>query len=181
MKMILQSLLALAVAALCVVAFRLLAFTLYTVEGSALTPELIAGDRVVVNRWSYGLRTGGQEGLFRYGRILAKAVKRGDIVAFDSPADSLPGVFVCRCKAVAGDTVRVGGDAIVVPGREATCANEDYYWMEAIGGDAFPDSRSFGPVAESCVIGRVCMVLYSLNPSRPLYDSFRKERFFLVK
>jgi len=177
----LQLVAAIAIAAVCVVGFRALAFTIYTVEGAALAPELQQGDRIVVNRWSYGLRTGSRDGLFQYGRIFARPVEKGDIVAFDSPVDSLGGVYVCRCKAVAGDTVRIDGSAYVVPGTNVDCSDENHYWMEALGGGGSMDSRSFGPVPESCVIGRVCMVLYSRDPSRPFYDDFRPERTFLLK
>lgn len=172
---------AIAIAAVCVAGFRALAFTIYTVEGTALAPELWQGDRIVVNRWSYGLRTGGRDGLFRYGRAFARPVEKGDIVAFDCPVDSLGGVCVGRCKAVAGDTVSVGGDAYVVPGHDVDCSDENHYWMEAVGDGGSMDSRTFGPVPESCVIGRVCMVLYSRDPSQPFYDGFRAERTLLAK
>lgn len=169
-------LLSLAIAALCVVGFRGLAFTIYKVEGTAFAPEFLQGDRIVVNRWSYGLRTGSKDGLFYYGRLFASPVEKGDIVAFDSPVDTLDGVFVCRCTAVAGDTVRMGTDTYIVPGREATCADEDYYWMESVGKGGSMDSHALGPVAESQIIGRVCLLLYSHDPSRPFYNGYRKGR-----
>ncbi len=180
MKTTIQFLLALLVAAFAVAAFRALAFTMYTVDGHNLEPELMEGDRILVNRWSYGLRTGGGKGLFFYGRLLASPVEKGDIVAFDSPDDSHKGVFVCRCKYVPGDTIAVGKGAYLVPGREATCADEDYYWMESLGKGGL-DSRLFGPVPESRIIGRVCLVVYSLDNSRPMLGSFRRERTFLLK
>ncbi len=68
MKAGFKFILAFAVAALCMLAFRSLAFTLLTVDGNALEPVLRRGDRVVVNRWSYGLRAGGNGSLFSYGR-----------------------------------------------------------------------------------------------------------------
>ena len=179
MKTAIQFVLALTVAALMVAAFRVFAFTLYTVEGQSLEPELMAGDRILVNRWSYGLRTGGS-GLFHYGRVLASPVEHGDIVAFDSPAKGHEGVFVCRCKHVAGDTIRTDKGAFLVPGREATCADEDYYWMEALGKGGV-DSRVFGPVPESSIIGRVVLVVYSMDNARPFFESFRKERTLLLK
>ncbi len=180
MKTTAQFLLALLVAAFAVAAFRALAFTLYTVDGHNLEPELVEGDRILVNRWSYGLRTGGGKGLFYYGRLLASPVEKGDIVAFDSPDDGHKGVLVCRCMYVPGDTVAIGKGSYLVPGRAATCADEDYYWMEALGKGGL-DSRSIGPVPESRIIGRVCMVVYSRDKSRPLLESFRSERTLLLK
>ena len=114
MKAWLKTISALAAAAVAVVLFRALFFAMYTVSGTRLEPVLMAGDRVLVNRWSYGLRTGGMNGLFGYGRICADSVRVGDIVAFDSPAGGPGGVLVCRCAALPGDTV-----ATPVPGLQA--------------------------------------------------------------
>ena len=80
MRSLLKFLGALFIALLAMLAFRAIAFTIYTVPGEGLEPAFLRGDRVMVNRWSYGLRTGG-EGLFAYGRILRQPVKRGDLVA----------------------------------------------------------------------------------------------------
>lgn len=180
MKASARFILALTVAALIMLAFRALAFTLYSVGGNSLEPELLGGDRVLVNRWSYGLRTGSRDGLFRYGRICRSEVERGDIVAFDSPLDSVDGVFVCRCRSLPGDTIRVNGDLMLVPGL-VTCADENYYWMEAIGTGNTIDSRVFGFVPESSIIGRVCLVVFSHDDCRPFYTGYRPERTLLLK
>ncbi len=166
-------------ATLLVLGFRSLAFTVYTVEGNCLAPVLQQGDRILVNRWSYGLRTGRPDGLFSYGRVFARRVERGDIVAFDSPVDSLPGVLVCRCRALPGDTVRLGQDLLMIPGRTATCAAEDYYWMESLSPASRVDSRVLGPIAESRIVGRVCCVLYSHDVAYPFYDGYRSDRLLL--
>ncbi len=181
MKTTVQFALALLAATLVAAAFRAFAFTLYTVEGRSLEPELVQGDRVLVNRWSYGLRTGGGQGLFSYGRLLASPVERGDLVAFDIPEGGRDDVFVCRCKHLPGDTMRTDKGVFIVPGKEATCATEDYYWMEAVGNDGRFDSRTFGPVPESRIIGRVCLVVYSRDGNRPLREGFRRERTLLLK
>ena len=55
----LKFVIALASAFLLMLAFRALAFTLYTVDGRALAPVFINGDRLIVSRWSYGLRIDG--------------------------------------------------------------------------------------------------------------------------
>ena len=171
---------ALVVAAAAVVMFRALFFAIYTVGGTGLEPALQPGDRVLVNRWSYGLRTGGRDGLFGYGRFLADSVRRGDIVAFDSPAAEGGGVFVCRCAALPGDTVSTPSGPAVVPGRQATCAPEDYYWMAALGKNDTTDSRVFGPVAESRIIGRVCLIVYSHDDNLPFYIGYRRSRTLLL-
>jgi len=161
-------------------AFRALVFTIYVIEGSALEPEFLSGDRVMVNRWSYGLRTGG-EGLFNYGRVMRQPVERGDIVAFEDPMDSTcQKVLICRCTAVPGDTVMVEGKRIQVPGLK-DCADADYYWMKTLNEDNPYDSERFGFVPEKLIIGRICMITYSREPSQDIRDGWRKERFLLLK
>ncbi|MBP3512776.1 MAG: signal peptidase I [Prevotella sp.] len=180
MKAALKTILAFAVAALLMLAFRSLAFTVYTVGGYGLAPELTKGDRVLVNRWSYGLRTGAGGGLFGYGRLCRRIPVRGDLVAFDSPSDSIPGVLVCRCAALPGDTVRTEGGVMVVPGK-VICADEDCYWMEAVGEGNATDSRVLGPVPERYIIGRVCMVVYSHDDAMPVYEGYSADRLFMMK
>lgn len=180
MKACVKFIFALVVAAAVLLAFRALAFTIFAVGGNALEPELMRGDRVLVNRWSYGLRTGGENSLFRYGRICRSRVGKGDLVAFDSPDDSRPGVLVCRCVAGPGDTVRTAAGVQIVPGL-VNCDEEDYYWMEAVSKGNPTDSRCFGPVPESRIIGRVCLVLYSHDDNQPFYTGYSKERALLPK
>lgn len=170
MKVALQLLLALGIAALIVLGVRSLAFTVYTVNGSQLAPELLQGDRIVVNRWSYGLRTGSPKGLFSYGRIFNSSVKKGDIVAFDSPVDSIGGIFIARCKALPGDTLTYQGTPYIVPGREATCAKEDSYWLVPLGAG----EGDYGPIPENCIIGRIISVLYHHDDSQPFYTGYGK-------
>lgn len=175
-----KSILALAAAAMAVALFRALFFTVYTVGGDRFEPVFMAGDRVLVNRWSYGLRTGGMNGLFGYGRVCADSISIGDIVAFDSPLGNGTGVFVSRCAALPGDTVETPSGTIVVPGRDATCADEDYYWMQALGRADTVDSRLFGPVPERLILGRVCLIVYSHDDSRPFFTGYRRGRALMM-
>ena len=167
-------LLALAVALVLMLCFRALVLTIYTVEGQGLSPLLAEGDRVLVNRWSYGLRVGSPLG---YSRIMPKPVRRGDVVAFENPRNTSQVLF-CRCKAVPGDTIGHNGETLIVPGRN-TCAKDDYYWMEAIGPGNTLDSRTLGFISERFVIGRAIRVVYSRDPAQPLWQGWRGTRFLL--
>lgn len=220
MRSALKFVMALIVTILLMLAFRALVFTVYTVSGSGLEPCFINGDRVLVNRWSYGLRTGGGP-YFRYTRWMSSPVERGDLVAFNCPSDSsvpftsLP-VSACYCTGVPGDTVTADGVSLIVPGRghivkvndsnvrllcylynryeghsakvvdgrlivdgaETLCASfaNDYYWFSS-GRPSEPyDSRYFGFVPESHIIGRVAVLLYSVDPSLPFYECLRPGR-----
>lgn len=168
---------AFATAFVLMLAFRALAFSLYTVEGNALAPCFVSGDRLLVNRWSYGLRISG-EGIMPYGRLMRSGVSRGDVVAFDMSADSIPGIFMARCKAIPGDTISTVDGPLLVPGR-VTCAPQDYYWLESLAPGNPADSPHLGFVAERHIIGRVVGVLYSHDDSKSVIEGYRPERSLL--
>ena len=154
--------------------FRAVAFTVYTIDGQGLDPVFAEGDRVLVNRWSYGLRIGSDNSIFGYGRLCSQPVRKGDIVAFNDPRKNHRSqVLICRCKAVPGDTVQVNGQTMVVPGKK-DCADADYYWMEAIGNGNPTDSRQLGFVSEKYIIGRVCSIIYSHDPKQSVFKGWRK-------
>lgn len=200
--------------------FRALAFTVYTVEGSGITPLLEHGDRVLVNRWSYGLRTGGG-GIFKFERWIRQKPERGELMAFNSPIDTLHGIRrreVCAgyFEAGAGDTVWVDRQPIVVPGRCRTVKVEpwnmkiicntyrmhekrkadikdgkllvdgretqyarfaqDYCWVSNHGDSSVADSRFFGFVPDSHIIGRIAMTVYSADDRLTPANALRKDR-----
>jgi len=179
MRSTLKFLIALAVALLLMLAFRSLAFTIYAIDGPGLKPTFMPGDHVMVNRWSYGLRTGGGR-LFNYGRLLRQPVRRGDIVALEDPADStFSHIIICRCSALPGDTVLVGNQPMQVPGLE-TCADADYYWMRSLNAYNQHDSRSFGFVPEERILGRVVLIVYNKDASLPFWQGWQRNRWFLL-
>ena len=95
---------------------------------------------------------------------MRQPVERGDIVAFNLPGDSIEGLMIARCTAVPGDTIQTINGLMTVPGLK-TCANADYYWLEAINKQNPIDSRHFGFIPEHSIIGRVITVLYNRNNS----------------
>ena len=156
--------------------FRATVATLCVVEGDALAPLLIAGDRVVVNRWSYGLRTGGKNSIFDYGRIGRQPVGKVDIVAIEWKEGN-GGIVLCRCVALPGDTITVRQQQLIVPGKVATCADEDYYLMETMGRRASgEESRAI--IADSHILGKAVGILFSHDDSKAPMKGFRKERSF---
>ena len=170
----LKFVIALASAFLLMLAFRALAFTLYTVDGRALAPVFINGDRLIVSRWSYGLRIDGGR-LLPYSRLLREGVRRGDIVAFDMPGDSVKGICVARYTAIPGDTIHTTNGPLIVPGR-ITCSAFDYYWLEAIADDNPVDSRHLGFISERNIIGRVAGILYSHDDTKNIFEGYSPER-----
>ncbi len=140
-------------------AIRALVVSTHSVKGDALAPLFYQGDQLLINRCSYGLRIEGN-GILPYSRLMRKPVKKGDIVAFSLPGDSITGVMIARCTAVPGDTIRTLSGTLLVPGLK-TCAKTDYYWLEALNKENPVDSRHLGFIPESQIIGKVVTVLYN--------------------
>ena len=116
---------ALSITMLLMLMFRALFFTVFTVPNSSLEPQFLRGDRILVNKCSYGLRTG-EDTNFGYSRWLQQDINKGDITAFNYPIDTLRNissnpVYVGVCSAVPGDTVRVNSSfSVVVPGKNVS-------------------------------------------------------------
>ena len=160
----LKYVIAFALAFALMLAFRTLVFSVHSVSGDGLAPLYRHGDQLLVNRCSYGLRIAGN-GLLPYSRLLRQPVKKGDIVAFCIEGDSVSGLCIARCAAVPGDTVSTQDGPLVVPGLK-TCANADYYWLEAINRKNPADSRHLGFIPERNIIGRVVTTLYNRHQLR---------------
>ena len=151
----LKFLVAFAIAFMAMMAMKTLVFKVITIEGDALEPLYSEGDRVIVNRWSYGLRVGGSDGIFSYGRLGRSNVSRGDLVVFESP-ETPSQLIIARCTALPGDTIRVPSDSqtIIIPSL-ANCATSNYYWME-------PPNEAHGfLIPEECIIGKPLYTLHS--------------------
>lgn len=186
MRNTLKTICVLAVTAFVMLLFRALVLTVCCIEGDALQPDFLAGDRVLVNRWSYGLRVGG-DGLLTYNRLWRATVGRGDIVAINDPTDTLQSavgdrrVLFLRCKALPGDAPVLSslGGGYVIPGRYS-CADMDYYLMEPLAALS-PSTGKSGEglliVPEDHIIGRAFLIIYSHDPSKPLWDGWRTDRF----
>ncbi|MBQ8607517.1 MAG: signal peptidase I [Bacteroidaceae bacterium] len=106
---------------------RTCAFTSCTIPSAGMENSLYRGDRVIVNKWSYGLRMPFVS-LWGYHRWLPSSVEYGDIVLFNNPAptndkESIDGreVYISRCMGEPGDTLMLNsklditGDFVVNP------------------------------------------------------------------
>ena len=163
MRSTLKFLVALVVAFLVMLMFRALVFTIYTVPGSQFEPTFKAGDRVMVNRWSYGLRTGDGR-LFSCDRLCRQPVRKGHWVVVD---DSLGQTLAGRCTALPGDTVRWQERKIILPSKR-NCARHDYYMIDGIG-----------LVCEEQIIGRITLIVYNHTPGSPFWSDYPGSRFLL--
>ena len=90
---------------------RTFAFTSCTIPFSGMENSLYRGDCVIVNKWSYGLRTP-LMAWFSYHRWGKCHVRKGDIAVFNNPCPANPQlpadkreVFISRCMGLPGDTL----------------------------------------------------------------------------
>ena len=115
------------------------------VAGDSMSPALLAGDRVLVDRLVYR----GPAALA--GLLPVRDVRPGDVVLFRSPEDGRTALLK-RCVAVPGDAVPGGA----VPAGALYLVGDRRHDSR--------DSRAFGPVARGAVIGRAVAVLGSFAP-----------------
>jgi signal peptidase I len=153
-----------AVAGLAVFLLQAFVVAPYAVPGDAMAPTVQPGDRILVLKWG----------------LLEGPLRRGEIVVFHPPR-SLPctivgghdGDLVLRVVALPGEVISSAGDAILVNGRplrnrgwydhrfgelgstpirSTHLAPGQYFVMGDNRSDAC-DSRLFGPIAKSAVVG----------------------------
>lgn len=135
----------------------------YSIPSSSMAPALRVGDHILVTRY------------------LAGEPRRGDVVVFRSPADPSE-LMVKRVIGVAGDLVdtrlgrvRIGGYTLPEPWvrREATTGAieaqvipADMFYVLGDNREESVDSRSWGPIPASSVVGRARLVLWSSDVGR---------------
>lgn len=101
---------AVAAAVVAVVVGRTFFFTSCTIPSSGMENCLYQGERVLVNKWSYGLRLPFPSWL-GYHRVLPSQVQKGDVVLFNNPGGDISqgvewrNIFIGRCGAGPGDTL----------------------------------------------------------------------------
>ena len=112
MKQLLKAVL---IAAALVVLIKVFAFTSCTIPSTGMENSLLRGERVIVNKWSYGLRLP-LMGMTGYHRLAARGVERGDSVLFNNPAGKgtidRRELFLNRCIGLPGDTLMLNGQLI---------------------------------------------------------------------
>ncbi|WP_418698778.1 signal peptidase I [Bacteroides sp.] len=105
---------------LAVVLLRGCVATTYLIPSSGMENSLYCGERILVNKWSYGLRSPFMK-LWGYHRWADSPVQKDDILVFNNPANlSEPTidrreVFISRCIGTPGDTLLIDSLFSVVP------------------------------------------------------------------
>ena len=105
---------------LVIVLLRGCVVTSYLIPSSGMENSLFQGERILVNKWSYGLRLPFMS-LWNYHRWGDSPVQKEDIIVFNNPANlSEPvidrrEVFISRCIGVPGDTLLIDSLFSVIP------------------------------------------------------------------
>jgi signal peptidase I len=145
-------------------------FQPFYIPSSSMEPTLHINDRIFVNKLSYHLHN----------------VNRGDIVVFETPPgqdDSRVKDYVKRVIALPGETVVGRNGAVFVDGKRliepyvsAQCADAlgsnpfasrkipaGYVWVMGDNRCNSSDSRVFGPIKESTIVGRAFFRIWPLS------------------
>lgn len=94
--------------------------TSYLIPASGMENSLYCGERILVNKWSYGLRIPFM-GLWGYHRWADNPVHKDDILVFNNPANLSQSaidqreIFISRCLGIPGDTLLVDTLFSVIP------------------------------------------------------------------
>jgi len=160
----------LAVAALAVPLLQHFVIQPFAMPGNAMSPTLQAGDRILVLKSS----------------LLEGPLRSGEIVVF-RPRQALPcsvvgghsGDLVLRIVALPGETIRSAGETVLVNGRplserdwydprfgqvgstpiRSTTLAEGQYFVLADNRSDACDSRAFGPISRSSVVGEAIAIV----------------------
>lgn len=141
----------------------------YAIPSSSMAPTLTPGDRMIVEKSPIDLN----------------GLHRGDVVVFHRPdtlGPDVPGTLVKRLIALGGDTVEARDGTVLVNGTAlaenytaGSTANfgpvvvpERYVWVMGDNRPASLDSRRFGAIPASSVMGTALAVTWPIGHAGPI-------------
>jgi signal peptidase I len=141
----------------------------FRVNGPSMQPNLHTNNLVLVNLLAYDFGS----------------PQRGDIIVFHPPIPTDDGeYYVKRIIAVPGDTIKLTATAVYVDGKKLSepyintlgpadienpdvvptiTLHKDQYWVMGDNRDNSQDSRFFGPITRSAIIGKAEVVIWPIN------------------
>lgn len=155
----------------------------FKIPTGSMRQTLLEGDRILVNRFIYGLRI--PFTTIRFFKF--KYPQPGDVIVFNYPED-VERAFIKRMIAKEGDTVEIKGGAIYINGekfehpsvkniyyynrgtygsidQKITVPENSYYVLGDNSGSS-KDSRYWGFVDDKYLIGKAFLIYWPLNRIR---------------
>ncbi len=142
---------------------RAVLFQAFYIPSPSMQPTLHVNDRVLVNKLSYDFHD----------------VRRGDVVVFESPQVVAEKDLIKRVIGLPGDTVETRDGEIVVNDEvlkepylprdvgtgpmEKVTVPPGHYWVMGDNRGNSSDSRVFGPIPESSIIGRAFVKVWPIT------------------
>ncbi len=147
----------------CIIFFKSAVADLSSISGASMTPTLLDGDKVWVNKLAYDIKVPFTE--FSLAQLADP--KRGDIVIIDSKiADKR---LVKRIVGLPGDTIYMQNNTLVINGISAN------YFVLGDNRDNSADSRVYSFIPRGEIIGRSSSVIFSLDSNNKYFP--RSDRF----
>jgi signal peptidase I len=177
------------------------------IPSPSMESTLHRGDFVLVNKLVYGapipwVSSSSRAGFSSFHLPKIRSIARGDVIVFELPPQASPGssdpvYFVKRCVGVGGDVVSIHDGSVFVNGKHFDTGSTDDTAVGDFGPVQVPsgslfvlgdnrehsyDSRYWGFLPVSNVIGQVIMVYWSVDISRSthtiaaLFSSIRWNR-----
>ncbi len=168
---------------------RTFLFQAFAVPSPSMEKNVLAGDRLLVNKFLYAARSGPMGGL-----LPGRGVERGDVVVFRFPPNPRRD-FIKRVIGLPGETVAIRDRVVSIDGRELAepyvfhsddrvwpddpsvpeerrrrdqlaplRVPEGSYFVMGDNRDDSSDSREWGPVPAGHLVGRALLVYWSLAP-----------------
>lgn len=153
-----------------IIPVRYFLFQPFYVRGASMEPNFFDHEYLIIDEISYGIRVPFTDIVFPFGNPT-----RGDIVVFRYPRDPRQ-FFIKRIIGLPGETVMVANGRVTIFNRaspDGRSLDESYLTAPFVGGvettttltgdeyfvmgdnrSASLDSRSFGPVKRSLIVGR---------------------------
>jgi signal peptidase I len=163
--------LTLELAALCLLAL-LFFLRVPQVNGHSMEPQLLAGDHVLIDTLAFDFRIGAAVD------VRLHPLKRGEIVAFHHGDGDERESYVKRIVGLPGDAVSIVDGQVLVNSRalaepylskrdranvaEVAVPADSYFVLGDNRGES-DDSRAFGPVPRSAIIGRADLIVWPFN------------------
>jgi signal peptidase I len=174
-------------ALLIVLPIRLFLFQPFFVDGNSMLPNFHHGNYLIINQIGYKTTQVGIGGATLFTVRPWKELERGDIIVFRAPGEKRQ-FFIKRIVGLPGETVAVRGGKVViasgddeftldesylpserrtlcngVPQCDAVTLSDEEYYVLGDNRGASSDSRVWGPLPRSEVIGMVLLRAWPLT------------------